>query len=202
MSGFHSLVGSGTTAKQLDHERDAKPIAYGGMLIECALALISLCAVGFIWSRVCLDGDHRTPTAGVRHRASPAWSPPSPAWLAHRRTVSFPAGADRVRVLPDLSGHRHPSGPVHVPGVLAGARPRPIRMPPASRPSCTNPCVATVITVVLGVALGMTGYSKIWPLFGAANQLLAALALLAVCCLAGQHRPQQQDVLLSPWSSC
>ena len=37
ISGFHSLVGSGTTAKQLDHERDAKPIAYGGMLIECAL---------------------------------------------------------------------------------------------------------------------------------------------------------------------
>ena len=45
ISGFHSLVGSGTTAKQLDHERDAKPIAYGGMLIECALALVSLCAV-------------------------------------------------------------------------------------------------------------------------------------------------------------
>ena len=43
-----------------------------------------------------------------------------------------------------------------------------------------NPYVATVITVVLGVGLGMTGYSIIWPLFGAANQLLAALALLAV----------------------
>lgn len=40
----------------------------------------------------------------------------------------------------------------------------------------TNPVVATAITVVLGVGLGMTGYSKIWPLFGAANQLLAALA--------------------------
>ena len=49
ISGFHSLVGSGTTSKQLDHERDAKPIAYGGMLIECALALISLCAVAFVW---------------------------------------------------------------------------------------------------------------------------------------------------------
>ena len=50
ISGFHSLVGSGTTSKQLDHERDAKPIAYGGMLIECALALISLCAVGYVWA--------------------------------------------------------------------------------------------------------------------------------------------------------
>ena len=51
VSGFHSLVGSGTTAKQLDQEKDAKPIAYGGMLIECALALISVCAVGYIWAQ-------------------------------------------------------------------------------------------------------------------------------------------------------
>ena len=48
-----------------------------------------------------------------------------------------------------------------------------------------NPYVSTAITVVLGVALGLTGYSKIWPLFGAANQLLAALGLLAVCAWLG-----------------
>jgi carbon starvation protein len=48
-----------------------------------------------------------------------------------------------------------------------------------------NPYVATAITVVLGIALGLTGYSKIWPLFGAANQLLAALGLLAVCAWLG-----------------
>nr|MCR5101337.1 carbon starvation protein A [Butyrivibrio sp.] len=49
-----------------------------------------------------------------------------------------------------------------------------------------NPYVSTAITVVLGVALGLTGYSKIWPLFGAANQLLAALGLLAVCSWLGE----------------
>ena len=48
-----------------------------------------------------------------------------------------------------------------------------------------NPYVATIITVVIGVFLGMTGYTIIWPLFGAANQLLAALALLAVCAWLG-----------------
>lgn len=48
-----------------------------------------------------------------------------------------------------------------------------------------NPYVATIITVVIGIILGMTGYSIIWPLFGAANQLLAALALLAVCAWLG-----------------
>ena len=49
ISGFHSLVGSGTTAKQLNNEKDAQPIAYGGMLIECVLAIVSLCAVAYIW---------------------------------------------------------------------------------------------------------------------------------------------------------
>ncbi|MEG1774739.1 MAG: carbon starvation CstA family protein, partial [Oscillospiraceae bacterium] len=49
ISGFHSLVGSGTTAKQLDRESDAKPIGYGGMLIECALAVIALICVGTLF---------------------------------------------------------------------------------------------------------------------------------------------------------
>lgn len=48
ISGFHSLVASGTTSKQLEKESHAQPIAYGGMLIECLLAIISLCAVGFV----------------------------------------------------------------------------------------------------------------------------------------------------------
>ena len=50
----------------------------------------------------------------------------------------------------------------------------------------TNPFVATLITVVLGIGLGLTGYANIWPLFGAANQLLAALGLLAVATWLGQ----------------
>ena len=49
----------------------------------------------------------------------------------------------------------------------------------------TNPLVATVITVVLGIVLGMNGYGKIWALFGSANQLLAALGLLAVATWLG-----------------
>ena len=48
-----------------------------------------------------------------------------------------------------------------------------------------NPYFATILTVVLGIALGMTGYAKIWGLFGAANQLLAGLGLLAVATWLG-----------------
>ena len=182
ISGFHSLVGSGTTAKQLDHERDAKPIAYGGMLIECALALISLCAVSFIWTEYA-SGEIVTPHPGVCHRHFPhgRLHPRSGGHTGHRQ---LPVGADRICLLPDL---------LDTATRLARYMFQEFWLKPGQtykeatgfKAILTNPVVATAITVVLGVGLGMTGYSKIWPLFGAANQLLAALALLAVCAWLG-----------------
>ena len=59
-----------------------------------------------------------------------------------------------------------------------------------------NPYVATIITVVLGVVLGMTGYSKIWGLFGAANQLLAGIGLLAVATWLGNVGKNNKMFLL------
>ena len=144
VSGFHSLVGSGTTAKQLDQEKDAKPIAYGGMLIECALALISVCAVGYIWAQYA-DGTTVTPAVVSATRL---------ARYMFQEFFTAP-GESRENM-------------------------------PGWKKVLTNPYVATAITVVAGVALGMTGYAKIWALFGAANQLLAALGLLAVCCWLGK----------------
>ncbi len=182
ISGFHSLVGSGTTAKQLDHERDAKPIAYGGMLIECALALISLAAVSFIWTEY-VAGDIRVPTQ------------------------VFATGISRmVASIPGLAGTQTTIASLLVLTVsafcltsldtatrLARYMFQEFWLEPGQtykdvtgfKATLCNPFVATVITVVLGVGLGMTGYSKIWPLFGAANQLLAALALLTVCAWLG-----------------
>ena len=187
ISGFHSLVGSGTTSKQLDHERDAKPIAYGGMLIECALALISLCAVAFVWNRYSLnfgeEGFLRAPTQvfATGLAGMVATIPGLAAVESVVRTLliltvsafcltSLDTATRLARYMfqefwlepgqtyKDVSGYK---------AVLA------------------NPYIATAITVVLGVALGMNGYSVIWPLFGAANQLLAGLGLLAVCAWLG-----------------
>ena len=59
-----------------------------------------------------------------------------------------------------------------------------------------NPYVSTLITVVLGIALGMTGYAKIWGLFGAANQLLAGLGLLAVATWLGNVGKNNKMFLL------
>lgn len=186
ISGFHSLVGSGTTAKQLDREADAKPIAYGGMLVECALALISLCAVGYIWEAYSA-GETVAPTA------------------------VFATGiAKMVNVIPGLNS-QSVYNVVYAMLILAVSAFCLTSLDTATRlarymfqefwlekgqtykeakgwkATLANPFVATLITVVLGIALGVAGYSKIWALFGAANQLLAALALLAVAAWLGKE---------------
>lgn len=182
ISGFHSLVGSGTTAKQLNTEKDARPIAYGSMLIECALALISICAVGYIW----------------KDYASGATVTP---------TVVFATGiASMLSKIPGLSGVYDISYSLLVLTVsvfcltsldtatrLARYMFQEFWLEPGEnledakgfKKTLTNPYVATIITVVLGISLGLTGYSNIWSLFGAANQLLAALGLLAVAAWIG-----------------
>ena len=182
ISGFHSLVGSGTTAKQLDKEGDARPIAYGGMLIECALALISLCAVGYIWSEY-VPGGITTPTAvfatGIARMCA---------------TIPFLAGAEHViysMLILAVSAFCLTS--LDTATRLARYMFQEFWLEPGQtykdatgfKKVVTNPYVATIITVVLGIALGMTGYAKIWALFGAANQLLAALGLLAVAAWLG-----------------
>ena len=62
----------------------------------------------------------------------------------------------------------------------------------------STPIVSTLIMVIIGCGMGFMGLSQIWSVFGSANQLLAGVAMLAVCTwlLARQDRPQQQDVLL------
>ena len=180
ISGFHSLVGSGTSSKQLDKESDAKPIAYGGMLIECALALVSLCAVAFLWA----DG-------------APAGTP----------TQVFATGLSKmVALIPGLAGAETTLFALLILTVsafcltsldtatrLARYMFQEFWLKPGEtykdakgfKAILANPVIATAITVVIGVSLGLGGYAAIWPLFGAANQLLAALALLAVCAWLG-----------------
>ena len=182
ISGFHSLVGSGTTAKQLDKESDAQPIAYGGMLIECALALISLCAVGYIWSEYVPNGI-TTPTAVFATGIS-----------RMRATIPFLAGAENViYAMLILAVSAFCLTSLDTATRLARYMFQEFWLEPGQtwkdatgfKRVLTNPYVATLITVVLGIALGMTGYAKIWALFGAANQLLAALGLLAVAAWLG-----------------
>ena len=182
VSGFHSLVGSGTTAKQLDQEKDAKPIAYGGMLIECALALISVCAVGYIWAQY-KSGETTTPTVvfatGLASMFSKVFGDGCYNVVYSMLILAVSAFClTSVDTATRLA--RYMFQELFTP---AGQDPKSLT---GWRKVITNPYVATAITVVAGVALGLTGYAKIWALFGAANQLLAALGLLAVCCWLGK----------------
>ena len=182
ISGFHSLVASGTTSKQLDKEGQALPIAYGGMLLESLVAIISLCAVAFVFTGY-MDGTYASPTQ------------------------VFAAGLSQMLgVIPGLEGATDIAYALLVLAVsvfcltsldtatrlgrymfqeLFTPHGKDISELTGWRKSITNSWVATIITVVLGVGLGLTGYQLVWPLFGAANQLLAALGLLAVCAWLG-----------------
>ncbi len=182
ISGFHSLVGSGTTAKQLNREQDAQPIAYGGMLIESALAIISLCAVAYIWKDYA-DGTTVVPTAVFAGGLS--------AMLGEL----FGSGAQTVTYsLLILAVSAFCLTSLDTATRLARYMFQEFWVKPGEdlkdltgvRKVLTNPYVATAITVVIGIGLGMTGYAKIWALFGAANQLLAALGLLAVAAWLGK----------------
>ena len=191
ISGFHSLVSSGTTAKQIDNERNAQPIGYGAMLIECVVAVLALCAVGYVWTDAV--GEISADTGKlVSAFASP--------------TAVFATGISKMIGSFTSEGVQNVMYQMLVLAVSVfcltsldtatrlarymfqefwledGETPEDVT---DGRRILVNPIFATAVTVVLGIALGMTGYAKIWPLFGAANQLLAALGLIAVCAWLG-----------------
>ena len=184
ISGFHSLVSSGTTSKQLDKETDAKPIAYGGMLLECVLAVLTLCAIGYAykWNAVHPDQALKGATAifggGIAHMIDDI-IPGSYSILNSLLVLTYSAfcltSLDTATRLARFMFQEFWLEPGQTYKEATGYK-----------AVLTNPVVSTVITVVLGIGLGLSGYSKIWPLFGASNQLLAAIGLLAVATWLGK----------------
>ncbi|MCC8168231.1 MAG: carbon starvation protein A [Clostridiales bacterium] len=182
ISGFHSLVSSGTTSKQLDKETDAKPIAYGGMLLECVLAVLTLCAIGYSYQNGTTSGATAIFAGGIAGMVS------SIKGLAGSYTILYTllvltysafclTSLDTATRLARFMFQEFWLEP--------GETVKDVREKGGVRAILVNPYIATLITVVLGVGLGLTGYAKIWGLFGAANQLLAGIGLLAVATWLG-----------------
>ncbi|MCQ2610820.1 MAG: carbon starvation protein A [Treponema sp.] len=182
ISGFHSLVSSGTTSKQLNKEKDARPIAYGGMLLECVLAVLTLCAVAYYASQ---NGTVKgSPTAIFAGGISKMVA-----------TIPGLAGTENVFfTLLVLTYSAFCLTSLDTATRLARFMFQEFWLEPGEtvadiksgwKKVVTNKYFATILTVVLGIALGMTGWQKVWALFGAANQLLAALGLLAVATWLG-----------------
>ena len=180
ISGFHSLVSSGTTAKQLDKESDAKPIAYGGMLLECVLAIITLCAIAYARSTGHTKGVTDIFAGGISAMVG---------------QIPLFAGMESIfYTLLVLAYSTFCLTSLDTATRLARFMFQEFFLEPGETPKdikegwkkvMVNPYVATLITVVLGVLLGMNGFQKIWGLFGAANQLLAGIGLLAVATWLG-----------------
>ncbi|MCF6466778.1 carbon starvation CstA family protein [Clostridium sp. Cult2] len=169
ISGFHSLVGSGTTSKQIDNERDARPIGYGGMLIEGALAVIALITAAYLTkgelSELLAAGPVNVFSNGVGTFMSKFGIPfeTGKTFVALAVSAFALTSLDTATRLGRFIFQEYFEDPAK-----------------ESQSPLTNMYVSTGITVVIGSLLAAGGFKKIWPIFGSANQLLAALALMAI----------------------
>lgn len=174
ISGFHSIVGSGTTAKQLDKETDGKIVGYGGMLIEGLLAVLSLVAVASMVNKEFIDilttkGPVPAFSLGVARfiNAIPVINvsiPTAQTFTALAVSAFALTSLDTATRLARFIFQEYFENKENETEKLL-----------------QNRYVSTAITVVFGAALTFSGQTmSIWPVFGSANQLLAALALLAL----------------------
>ncbi len=181
-SGFHSLISTGTSSKQLANEKDAKPIAYGSMLIESALGIVSLVAVGMVYSKY-LDGGFGSPSvafgAGIALMFSGEGS------SAYNTIYALLTLAVSVFALTSLDTGTRLSRFMFTELFLKKEEAT-WKDAKGIRKLLAHPLFGTVFMVVIGCILGGLKLSAIWGLFGAANQLLAGIALLAVCAWLGE----------------
>jgi carbon starvation protein len=172
ISGFHSLVASGTTSKQINKEKDARVIGYGGMLIESFLAIISIGAVIVITreeyaSRLFTEGPVAMFASGIGGIISSLGIDPGFAVTFVALSVSAFAltTMDTCTRLARFTFQEYFEDIKGKPGKIMAK----------------NRYVATAIVMGLSVFLLMSGeFTTLWPIFGSANQLLATLALLAI----------------------
>lgn len=169
ISGFHSLVSSGTTAKQLDSEKNGKFIAYGSMLLEGFLAIIAIGSVAYLTQAEAatrlteLGGPIGAFSAGVGFFMS-HWG------ISATVATSFVALTASAFLLTTLDSATRL-------GRYAVQELAEDRVPFLAK----NYHAATFVVLAGAAALALSGtWSQVWPLFGSANQMLGALALLAI----------------------
>lgn len=174
ISGFHSLVASGTTAKQLDRESDAQPVAFGGMLIETFLAILALLTAAMLSGEsYAADLAAKGPVGVFSNGMAQAINAIPGLKFDPAVLVSFVSLVVSAFALTSLDTATRL-------GRFAFQELAEF-MPDKARSVCRNKHVATLLAILPGALLMFTGQWKaIWPLFGSANQLLASIALLSV----------------------
>ena len=173
VSGFHSLVSSGTSSKTVANEKDMLKVGYGAMVLESLLAVLALCVAG------AAAGADGTPAAGTPFQIFSSGVAGFfqmfgvPIYIAQcfmTMCVSALAltsldavariGRMSLQELFSVDDMEHAEG---------------------WRKFICNKYVSTLLTLFFGFVLTRIGYSNIWPLFGSANQLLSALVLVTLC---------------------
>ena len=173
VSGFHSLVSSGTSSKTVSNEKDMLKVGYGAMILESLLAVIALCVAG---AAAAADG---TPADGTpfqifsrgvasffvgfgldQHIASVFMTMCVSALALTSLDAVARIGRMSFQELFSVDAMEHAEG---------------------WRKLLCNVYFSTIITLVFGFILTKIGYANIWPLFGSANQLLSALVLATLC---------------------
>ncbi len=200
VSGFHALVAGGTTVKQLASEKQALPIAYGSMVLEAAQAIsvTFLVAAGLYWAGSHVGPDGKSLVL-LDLMESPEGGGPAVAFirgfasLTNRGlpVIPFEAGVLAAAIvlnatLLDTLDTCTRLGRFVLTETF-GDRIAPLR----------SRWLAGIITVAPAVYLGLSGAGKfLWPVFGAANQLIAALAFLVIAVyLVGVGKPTIYTVI-------
>ena len=182
-SGFHSLIASGTTAKQLDNEAHAKPIGYGAMLIESALGIISLIAVGMVFEKwTGADNPFGSPSAAFAGGIATMFGADTTS--VYKTIYALLTLAVSVFALTSLDSGTRLSRYMFSELFLKEGE-KSYKDAKGIRKVLAYPLFGTLFMVIVGCTLGGLSLSQIWGLFGAANQLLAGLALMAVAAWLG-----------------
>ena len=184
VSGFHSLVSSGTSSKQIKNEKSMLPVSFGAMLLESFLAVIALVCVGFAATNGNIPGG-------------------TPAQIFASAIASFLAklgiGTDISYTLITLAISAFALTSLDSVARVGRLAFQEFFTEDDKEPTkivkfLSNSYVATILTLVMAFLLAKVGYASIWPLFGSANQLLSALALVA--CAVFLKKTNRQGVML------
>ena len=173
VSGFHSLVSSGTSSKTIENEKDMTKVGYGAMVLESLFVVLAFCVADAAASQ---DGTPASGTPfqifsrGVAGFFEMFGIPVHFATVFMTMCVSALAltSLDAVARIGRMSFQE-----LFAVDDMKNAKPW--------RKVLCNPYFSTIITLLFGFVLTKIGYANIWPLFGSANQLLSALVLITLC---------------------